>query len=329
MNLEIPVVEVMNLLKANNYQKIRKLLLKNNRNWLVGRSDLLRYNRGKLTLHMDDFQDVVYMKKGIYDYQFFNICFLNNVFSFIITSLVERKIPRVDVRNRNGENIWEWFFRQPYEQINVSNMQVSESAENIVQAFPTFDEIYKNRSIELWGKVYEDFFVLNKDAKLYIDNEVRQIIEGKRVLGVLCRGTDYTDCKPKGHPIQPEIESVLNLVEEKKKELGYEYIYLATEDGRIDKMFKERFSSEILTNKRMYYDNIFGGNKLQWIQDVHFERKDDDYWKGLEYLSSVVILSKCNALIAGNCGGSQAAVFLNKGKYEYTHIFNCGIYGDE
>jgi len=71
MNLEIPVVEIMNLLKTNKYQKVRELLLNNNRNWLVGRSDLLRYNRGKLTLHMDDFQDVVYMKKGIYDYQIF------------------------------------------------------------------------------------------------------------------------------------------------------------------------------------------------------------------------------------------------------------------
>ena len=294
----------------------------------MGRSDLLRYNQGKLTLNIDNFHEVVYMKKGMYDYQFFNICFLNNVFSFIISSLVERKIPRIDVINKNGENIWECFFRQPFEQIDVNNMQVSISEENIVQAFPSFDEIYKKRSIDLWGKMYEDFFVLKTDTKAYIDNEVKQIIKGEKVLGVLCRGTDYTDCKPKGHPIQPEIENVLNLVEEKRKELGYEYIYLATEDGRIDKMFRERFQSKILTNKRMYYDNIFDDNKLQWLQDVHFERKDDEYWKGLEYLSSLVILSKCNALIAGNCGGSQAAVFLNKGKYDYTYIYNLGIYGE-
>ena len=51
---------------------------------------------------------------------------------------------------------------------------------------------------------------------------------------------------------------------------------------------------------------------------MNFERENDSYYKGLEYFSSIVILSRCQALIGGNTGGSCAAMFMNNMKYEYT-----------
>ena len=62
---------------------------------------------------------------------------------------------------------------------------------------------------------------------------------------------------------------------------------------------------------------------------MHFERENDEYLKGLEYLSSLYIVSQCKALIAGNCGGSQMAVFVNGGRHEYEHVFDLGMYGEE
>ena len=118
----------------------------------------------------------------------------------------------------------------------------------------------------------------------------------------------------------------MDYAEQKMQELGCGAIYLATEDGKIDKAFRERFPGKIRINQRRYYDELFDENGLQLIKDVHFDREDDDYWKGMEYLSSLVILSRCESLIAGNCGGSQMAVFMNGGKYRYCKIYNLGLY---
>ena len=64
---------------------------------------------------------------------------------------------------------------------------------------------------------------------------------------------------------------------------------------------------------------------MQFIGDVKFDRENDNYWKGLEYLSSLVILSNCTDLVAGNCGGTEFAVLYTAG-YRNKYIFNKGLY---
>ena len=65
---------------------------------------------------------------------------------------------------------------------------------------------------------------------------------------------------------------------------------------------------------------------ISYIKDVHFERKNDNYLSGLEYLSSIILLSRCTALVGGNCGGTLGALFFNDEKYEFVHVFNLGLY---
>lgn len=327
MSLESIVVGAMNLLGDGIYSSLRKYGLTHNRAWLIGRSDLYRFSIGKLAKHVEDFTEVAEIKKGFYEYDYFNICFLNDMLSMIVRAIAEKKIPQIELINSKGENLWELFFEQPFCEIDISKKVRVEAKEDTTRPFPAFDEVFSERSIQLWGSMYQKFVRFNPATWEYISKELKEILGDKgRVLGVLCRGTDYTECKPKGHPVQPEIADVMDLAEKKMRELHCDYIYLATEDGKIDNMFRERFPDKILTNQRVYYDEIFKNNRLTWIKDVHFERENDDYLKGIEYLSSLTILSKCTALIAGNCGGSQAAVFMNKGAYEETHIFNLGIY---
>lgn len=81
----------------------------------------------------------------------------------------------------------------------------------------------------------------------------------------------------------------------------------------------------VLANKRHYYDQIFYGDDINWIAEVHFA--DADYYeKGMEYLSSLYILCCCGGLIAGNCGGS-GFVLCGNNSLKYDYIFNKGTYG--
>jgi hypothetical protein len=109
-------------------------------------------------------------------------------------------------------------------------------------------------------------------------------------------------------------------------ELNLDYIYLATEEKRIENQFTAAFPNKIITNKRTYYDEMFYKKQMTEIYQVFDNRNNAIYEDGLSYLSSMYLLSRCNALIAGNCGGATSALYLNDGKYEYWHLFNLGLY---
>ena len=67
----------------------------------------------------------------------------------------------------------------------------------------------------------------------------------KNILGVLIRGTDYVLTKPKGHPIQPNVNDVINDVKEMDNKYKYDYIFFTTEDEIIRKKFSKIFQNKV------------------------------------------------------------------------------------
>lgn len=326
MDKEKFVARIVSGLSDKQYCKIRQKLNTNRMQWCIGECDLQRALKGKLDRGINDFKAVARMKEGIYAYEYFNICFVNNVICFILQSVAEQKVPRIDIQNSAGDNIWEQFFVQPYVGFPVESCPDTEVVCDQPYVFPNWRDVFSSERISVWGTLFQKYLILNEKTGQYVEDEVQSILGNRRVLGVLLRGTDYTACKPKGHPVQPEIDDVINIIREKMDRLECDKIYLATEDGKIERQIKEHFPDKVLINKRVYYDNEFEQGNYSWIKDVHFDREDDDYLKGLEYLSSLIIISKCNALVAGNCGGTQMAVFLNNNQYEERYIFDLGLY---
>ena len=276
---------------------------------------------------VDDVNKRLYIcTKGAYEYDFFNMCFLNNMLGIVLLSLYKGYIPVINVRYADL-NIWNMFLKQPFSNYLDQSSYLAIENENIQSFFsPSFKSIYNKNDLKLWCKIYDNFMKLNDETSTYIERECQEVFrDGRRVMGVLCRGTDYVTLRPLGHPIQPTLEQVFSLLKVKMKELRMDYIYLATEEKKIEERFKQEFPGKILINKRSYYDNYYE-NKCTYIREVNFERENDSYYKGLEYFSSIVILSRCQALIGGNTGGSCAAMFMNNMKYEYTHLFDLGCY---
>lgn len=272
---------------------------------------------------------VCYIRKAAWDYPLFHMYFIVNMIDNIVYCLSKGYRPIVQFENSEKINLWQQFLDQPY--LHERNLSIAESIEcDELDAslswplYPTRDEISK------YAKLYNAFVRPNKQTQDYFDNEYKTIIEGKRVLGVLCRGTDYTANKPSGHPVQPSVSDVIALVKLKMIELDCKWIYLATEEHGILEQFESAFPEQILVNKRKYFDEFYkirkekGENaRISWVS---FDREKDSYYKSLEYFSSINILSKCTALIAGNCGGSRTALYLNNNKYEYWYLFDLGIY---
>lgn len=262
-----------------------------------------------------------------WDYPLFNICFFENVLKNIIYCLANGYKPVVSfVNTKDNVNLWEEFFCQPFDVSSADEVEINCDVKTAPIYFPTFPT---SEDVKLIGKLYGAFWKPNKETALYFEREYNSLIAGKRVLGVLSRGTDYIATKPKGHPIQPNIEELIQKTEEQMKSLNCDSIYLATEEYTVVQKFEEVFPRRIITNKRRYFDEYYSIHddcSSALISAVDTGRENDGYWKSMEYLSSINLLSRCCGLVAGCCGGSRAAMYLNNGKYEYAYLFDLGTY---
>lgn len=271
------------------------------------------------------------IEKGKYNYNTFSAFYLNNMISLILMNILKGNIPIVKYKTKlknTRSNNWSDFFEQPIIEIKESINSFKKEQKVNCRFKPAFSTIYSKRKLRIWGNIYNEFIKFNSEFENYFKTEYDNLIKGKKVLGVICRGTDYIKTKPKYHPIQPKIEDIIKESEELLKKKKYDYIYLATEEKKYYQMFIEKFGKDIIiTNQRKYYDSIYDKmEEKSLLYSVSFNREDDQYQKGKEYLSSLKLLSRCDGLIGGHCGGSDLALFFNNCKYDYVHIYNLGVY---
>lgn len=265
-------------------------------------------------------------------YDFFNISFLNNAMSLLLYALYEGCIPVISINNGTEYLKWEQFFVQP-SQILLGG-EIDNSFERIEcdrkwgYYTPSMKLAFdlEGQDFYIWRELYKKLIIFNEETSRYIGEEITEKGNLNNTVGVLLRGTDYVSLKPKGHPIQPTVSETLDAVNTYINQYGYEKIYVATEEKKLlDAVISQFGEEKILTNRRRYFDSYYELKKDSVIGEVHFDRDNDNYYKGLEYLSSLNILAKCNGLVAGNCGGTYYSLLIPN-TFEHIYIFNKGLY---
>jgi hypothetical protein len=248
-------------------------------------------------------------------------------------------IPLVDLRNfRNQytdasckENIWEYWFEQPAE---YDLKSIAESR-NIIKSkkivFPNdknnikyFD--YKNEvRIQRLRYVYRKYIKINSETKQKILQLKQQIIGDKKVLGIMCRGTDFSVLTPPFHPIQPDPRLIVEEAEIIMKKYNCTHIFLSTEDKEIYDLFHKKFSDLILSvpQDRFSSKDINALNSLSALSDVESRKKI-----AFSYLASMHILSKCSCFTGGITGGSIVVKIMSDG-FEYERFWDLGLYPDD
>ena len=250
-------------------------------------------------------------------------------------------IPVVDMQNNfnvylpedkiGKENAWEYYFEQPMhyglQDIKKSKNILLGSGE-VPEVFPYNDVKFasgEDGRIQYWQELAQKYIRLNKKTESYIQElESRLFAPGDKVLGVKCRGTDYLRAKPEGHPRQPDIEQIIEKTEEIMEQQGCNKIFLSTEDEAMYEKLTAHFGDAVVTNKKEYVHY----EKGPIGQVVYREDEKEKYMEGLEYLSQIIILSRCDCLVAGLTSGTIGAMLLTKG-YEYSYIFDLGLYSKE
>lgn len=274
---------------------------------------------------------IMLVDKGLYEYGYFNACFLENMMSLMVYALSNGYTPYVNLKDRGeGWTNWDTFFEQPFP---IPTDRMPDRVCDLEQGYfkPEFYTPYNKLDLRLWCKVYHRLVRLNEPTSQYVEKEYNNLFFGekgqkKSVLGVICRGTDYVKLRPWGHPVQPPVEQVIERAKVLMEWYRLEELYLATEELAIFEKFDKAFPGKVLVNQRQYYDGIFNAQNMTYIYEVQFDRENDIFLKGLEYLSSLQLLSRCDVLLGGNCGGACAALYMNNMKYKYVELFNLGTY---
>lgn len=275
----------------------------------------------------------------------------------VVQAVANGFVPVVDMQNSinpmlsedlvGQENAWDYYFMQP---CGFSLKDISKSRNVILgsinppEKYPDFDMIENrnrdsaNTDIMKWRDAAHKYILLRPEIQEQIDSEYIELF-GKntsadeecgcfgekantpKVLGVLCRGTDYVQLKPYNHPIQPSVDDVISKCEEIMGEYGCDYIYLATEDEEIWNRFIDEFGGSVVKSFQKHRFTTECGQNINDIANNGRKPKD----RNLEYLISIGVLSKCNCFLGGAAGGTYGAILMSNG-FEYEYVFDLGRY---
>lgn len=222
-------------------------------------------------------------------------------------------------------NAWDFFFEQEnsVEDIKKDNYILSAGIlkKDILGYEQLMDKEYHELELESWKKLVRKYVHVNKKIleKVQVFLEDKHFNQ-KKVLGVLCRGTDYNNLNPDNHPIQPSISQVIQKIHEFLNDNFYDYIYLATEDTTYFKEINKEFAGKVISYVEpsvRYQDGYFLDNIKATTQE---KRRS-----GEEYLVSVLILSRCNAFIGGITSGTICTLLFEE-KMERIFYFQLGFY---
>lgn len=246
-------------------------------------------------------------------------------------------IPVIDMQSRKNTyleaeqvgkvNAWEFFFNQP-KGVGLNEIQIEKIADKKCTPFRPgpysgrafYDDLYGDKTF--WRKfVSKEIKVRDSLRKQTEDWWNNAFSKNERVLGVLCRGTDYLRLKPTGHAKQPEPMQCVEKTKELMREWNCNRVYLSTEDKDILALFQRELPETITFFEKEYVKDSGNG----YVTQVHFNRTEDARKQGEEYLTQILILSKCTCLLAGPCGGTIGAELFTRG-FEKEYIWDLGVY---
>ncbi|MBQ7153963.1 MAG: hypothetical protein IJR85_00185 [Synergistaceae bacterium] len=222
-------------------------------------------------------------------------------------------------------NSWEYFFEQPdglslEEALSCRKYILGKDTALFLRPAQTA-KFFLNQDgkLDYWRKICRKYIRFTPPVLEHLQRLLRKT-QGKKILGVLVRGTDYTSLKPKHHPVQPTAEQAVAKTQEVLEGGDFEAVYLATEDKRILAKFQEAFGEKLILPESRCFDYDYDSPEY-----LCKYMNNDKYSLGLDYLVSMLFLSKCKGFITSLTSGSTGVMCLSEG-FDYLYVFDLGVY---
>jgi hypothetical protein len=245
-----------------------------------------------------------------------------------VIDLQNFKTQYVSAEETGKQNVWEYWFEQPA----GYDLQAVSKSKNIVKSrnieYPNekyrigYYEYKNEKYIQNLRNIYKKNIKINGEMFNKILQIHEEIVGNKKILGIMCRGTDFSTLKPAHHPIQPNPLDIINEAEIIMRKHNCTHIFLSTEDKEIYDLFKHKFPDCLLSvsQNRFSASDLGGKKSLSELSDAKNRREI-----AFSYLASMSILSKSSCFICGITGGSILVKIMSDG-FEYEHFWDLGLY---
>lgn len=268
---------------------------------------------------------------------------VNKVCMHIAYALDNGYIPVVDLKNyitqytlknvKERKNVWEMFFKQPAgygledvsgsKNVIINRMSPAPSKKYLMGQAEFYDQPER---IAYFRNIFKQYIHPNDKTLEYLKAKEQQLLDGKgRVLGILCRGTDYVVARPKNHPVQPDVKQIIKDARLVMKEKCCDYVFVATEDKDMLSALKAEFGDKLLyLDQRRYSGKDMRSDQLL----AQVKEKDcgrDPVKDALDYFAAIYMLTHCCCFIGGRTGGTKGVLLMEE-EFEYIKIYNLGLY---
>lgn len=225
-----------------------------------------------------------------------------------------------------NENAWEFYFEQPCgyclkDIAKSKNVILSDGLITEHSVYPDKMTAWDEQNCIEWRKLFSKYLIVKKEIRDEAVMLYKMMFGTEKTVGVLARGTDYVNNRPHNHPVQPAASDMIDDVQKLLENRNCRWVYLATEDDDIYNQFVDAFADRLKVTQAKRCQDTGSRN----INDISYERENDRYLKGREYLINVLLLSMCDCLVAGNVGGTLGALLMTDG-YEYQQVYQLGVY---
>lgn len=233
-----------------------------------------------------------------------------------------------DISIERNTNAWELYFAQP---LGLGLSDIPQDAQITVwdglpKEMPYYDMDFMTNPYlqKKWRRRAQKYLKLSTSLQHNIEQKKQNtpFRDTNRILGVLCRGTDYTAIRPYNHPVQPTPEEVICRARERMELYHLEKIYLATEDEQIRKRFMTEFGECVFDTQELYYDQV----QDELLTQINRERQVDTHQKNMEYLTALALLGKCPYFLGGRTSGTVVSMLLSEEQTQFE-TWNYGRYG--
>lgn len=208
-------------------------------------------------------------------------------------------------------NVFEYYFEQvsdlSAEEINTSAAVIESTPKHGRFIYEQECSMYATNESEIdtLACIYRKYIHLNSTTKKYIDENISHVLQGKNILGIHVRGTDFKIQLNK-HPVVITIDDYLFVAQKLWKTGKYDQIFLATDDSEAVKRFTAVFG-----NSMSYYADIKRSEGSVSLALLDSERENHHYMLGLEVLRDVYTLASCDGFI-GNLSQVSVATRICK-----------------
>lgn len=261
---------------------------------------------------------------------------IKSVFCHICYAIEQGYIPVVDMEHFSCQltdgtketNAWEAYFEQP---CGYTLKDIADSKNIILSAslpYPKgisigFDTPMNKELYDRYHRLFAEYIRPCEPVRIYLETKYDMVTHGRtKILGVLCRGTDYTESRPVGHPIQPTASQAFEKAQEIMEKFGFENLFLATEDKRIYDYFKAHYGNQLLFSGQKLYASMGG---VKFLADIPVADYSEKWHNIVDYYATIYILSKCDGLSTGLTCGSICA-YLMSDEYEHVYFWDLGQY---